>query len=156
MEGNVNFSIGGKICIITLKKHSPAPSKMNLCMPQVLSSPGHTLYTLSNSHAQHASGPIKSWTHPMHTHHKSCSRLFTPVLFTPVLSTLAKSRKQPKMPIGSSVYKLWYSHVREYCTAVKKIGFQLWETYSVGHRRYHKCVSIYLKFKNGWTKQYLI
>lgn len=46
---------------------------MNLCMPQVLSSPGHTLYTLSNSHAQYASCPIKSWTHTTHPHQKSCS-----------------------------------------------------------------------------------
>jgi len=132
-----------------LDTHYTPSSEVMLNMPQVLSSPGHNLYTLIKSHAQHASGPIKSWTHPMHTHHKSCSRLFTPVLFIPVLSTLAKSRKQPKMPIDSSVYKLWYSHVRDCCTAVKKTGLQLWEAYSVGHRRYHTYVSIYLKFKNG-------
>ena len=127
-----------------LATHYTHSSEVMLNMAQVLSSPRHNLYTLIKSHAQHASCLIKSWTHPMHTHHKSCSRVFIPVL-----STLAKSWKQPNVPIHSSVYKLWYSYVTEYCRAVKKTGFQLREALAVGHRRYHTYVSVHLRFKNG-------
>lgn len=41
-------------------------------------------------------------------------------------------------------YKLWYSHMMEYYTAVKMSELQLCDTSEVSHRRYHTvCLNLY-------------
>lgn len=144
---------------------------MNLSMPQALSSAGHTLYTLSNSHAQQASGPKKSWTHTSHTYQKSCSTclrccqvLDTPCahssqvmlksVHTSIVHTGPKPEATPNARCQRYACAVVWSH--EGIPQSSEGELAALGSTAVGPRRRHTYASIYLKFRNGWTKQYLI
>lgn len=112
-----------------------------------LKSPGHTLLTLIRSHTQHASGVVKSLDtaclHSSQVMLKECSYQYCP--------TLAQSPEATQMPLPGSTHGPWCSRVK---SPQSSESLQLWEAQQWATGATY--VSIYLKFKNGWTKQYLI
>lgn len=99
MECSVNFATGGKTCTTTLEKYLPAPSKTEFAYAPhpIKSTLGQILHILTNSHAQECSNIVH----------------------------ISQKLVATQMPINSRMYKLWYTHVMEYCTAVKVSGLQL-------------------------------